>query len=179
MNSQTLGDKRDFGSSRIRNDEASTSLVKGQPVILTLDGTEDGLAVVLPSTAGATKLNFGYGVVSDDTVATGALGNVQRMGICLYNILVRATRAASSDSWTSSQSIASAVLLTIETVNNGWATQASTRSIASTVNGTVTDFAQAMAFLAETVASMAASATATSDTRTVITQAVKAFLKML
>jgi hypothetical protein len=41
MNSQTLGDKRDFISSRIKNAEASASIPKGTPVVLALNGTDD------------------------------------------------------------------------------------------------------------------------------------------
>lgn len=174
MRTQTLGDKRDFAASRIRNDEASATILRGQPVILSVDGTEDGLAVVLPSSGSAGRLlSFYYGVALDD-VAAGQLGEVQRDGLCNYAILVRQTRSSSTVSWATEDTMATGILLEANTVNNYFSSGVTTIASAATFG-----MKQYYAWLAQSLASYAGSASATSDTRTALTTAVKAFLRGL
>lgn len=187
MRSQTLGDKADFLAARVRNAEASATIPRGTPVALILNGTDDGLAVVLPSTAGVTPCAVAkYGVALDDILA-GQLGEVQLAGICRYAVFSVNTRASSTGaaSWSAQVSVASFVVLSINTVNNffstkassiGFASIASTDTLAALVIPVLPD---AAGILAQSVASQAASATTTSETRTVITQAVKVFLRMM
>jgi hypothetical protein len=168
MNSKMVGNKADVVRNPVKNAESSSTISKGRPCVLAINGTDDGLAVVLPATAGAAKSNsLLYGIALDDILA-GKIGEVVVFGISRYTIITRMTRAASSDSWTSSASVNTGVLLGADTINNALTLGA---SLASNFN--------AMAVLAETLASSAASATATSDTRTAITNAVRVFVKLL
>lgn len=181
MRTQTLGDKRDFIAARVRNAEATATIPRGTPVALVLNATEDGLAVVLPSTAGAAKCTaVRFGVALDDILA-GQLGEVQSYGLCNYVILVVNSRANTSggSSFSSKDTLALLVALSIDTVNNAFSTKASTTAFASTDAFSLSAFQDNGAVLAQTVASLAAIATSTNETRSVITQAVKAFLRMM
>ena len=170
MKFQTLGDKPTFVDDFVRNDESTTTLQDGTPVVYTIDGTEDGLAVVLPATAGAIKTHALFaGVVVEDIIA-GRIGTVRKTGIYRATRILRATRAASSDSWSSSASLAAGHLLVVDTVNNVLST------VAASVGATGY---LPWAILAQSVASIAASASATSDSTTAITQAAKVFLRVL
>ena len=170
MKFQTLGDKPTFVDDFVRNDEASTTLQDGTPVVYYMDGTEDGLAVVLPASSTAIKAHvFFAGVVTED-ILVGRIGTVRKTGIHRTTRILRATRAATSDSWSSSASLAAGHLLVIDTVNNVLST------VAASVGATGY---LPWAILAQSVASIAASASATSDATTAITQAAKVFLRVL
>jgi len=182
MRSQTLGDKRDFFSARVRSAEASATIGRGRPVCLAINGTEDGLAVVLPSSKSAGHANvFKYGVALAD-ILPGQLGEVQLYGLCNYVIMSLQTRANTSggSSFSTADSITDlGVLLSLNTVNNFFSTVASTVAAASSDAQTLSKVNDLPGFLAQTIASAAGIATGTGETRTVITQAVKAFLRML
>lgn len=168
------GNKADTVCLVVRNAESSATIPKGTPVVLKLTANSaaagDGLDVVLPSTAGnihSSALRYG---VALQNLATGEYGEAMALGVMPYGIITRATRAASSDSWTSSASIAASLGLGLETINNAFATGASAAgSVVSSPD----------AFLIDSIASMAASATATSDTRTAITVSARVFVRML
>ncbi len=171
----------------VRNSETSASIPKGSPLILNLTsaaqptsgadgfsaGYEDGLQVVLPGTAGANpSANFLYGVALDN-ILNGQLGESQIFGVVPYALVLRATRAASSDSWSSSasSSLAGGFLLNVNTANNCFATFASTASLVQPNQWAV--------IMLDSIASMAASATATSDTRTANIVGYRAFVRLL
>jgi hypothetical protein len=165
------GNKKDIVAVVVRNDEASASIPRGTPVTLVLDGTEDGVAVVLPSTAGDAKNGaFKYGIAVN-TIAAGDYGESQVFGHCSYAILTRATRAATSDSWTSSQSQDSGIALGWDSINNALVMNASAVGSLGTLH--------ANCVLASSISSIAASATATSLTLTAITVAAKVFIRMM
>lgn len=169
INKTINGDRPETVFVVFKNGESSSSIPAGTPVCLVLNTTDDGIACVLPATGAgskATTLLFG---VAKEAVAASTYGKAQVYGFSTANILTRATRAASSDSWTSSASLAVGNILNVDTINNAWLISG-TAGVAAALPG---------AALAETVASMAASATATSDTRTVITTSVKTFLRIL
>jgi hypothetical protein len=168
MRYQTIGDLRDFVSVKVRNDEASATISKGAPVVLRLDTVEDGLAVVLPGTLPANVSTLLFGVAMDD-LSTGELGEAQVFGFNRYTLLVRATRANSTDSWASAGSSALGIPLAGVTIN-----------FFSGSGGTVgSAFTMPPVVLAETLASYASSASNTSDTRTAIVVGVKTFIRML
>ncbi len=173
MRFKTVGNKADSVAVVIRNAD-TVVLPPGVPVCLNMNGTNDGLDVVLPNTGGATKAHaFAYGVVLSPTstgIAVNAVGESQIFGLNNSIVLLRGTRAASTDSWTSTASIASYVLLTIDTVNNAFQSSGGTQAATAYLP---------FAVLAQSVASVVASASATSDTRTAITSSVKAFLRMI
>ncbi len=170
-----VGNKAGRIMATVRNGEASASIPRGAPLVLKLSDTavpaDDGLKVVLPSTAGnGNSYGLKYGVAME-TFGSGVFSESILFGQCGYTLITRATRAASSDSWTSSASIASGVGLGIDTINNAFLLGASiAASIASNHHAAV---------MLDSVASFAASATATSDTRTVMTAAVRSFVRMM
>jgi hypothetical protein len=153
----------------VKSDEASATIPRGTPVCLAMDGTDNGLAVVLPGTTAANSNSLVYGVATAD-LAAGATGEVQAFGYCSYGIVRRGTRAASTDSWTSTASAAAQIMLNIDTLNNCFSTSGGTLAASAYLP---------FALLAESLASIAASASATSDTRTALTTSAKLFLRML
>lgn len=174
MRIKQVGNKRDNVVGVIKNGEVSASIPRGTPVILSITtaaATDDGLAVVLPATAGnPNSYGLRYGVATD-TLTTGVIGESILFGYCAYALITRMTRAASSDSWTSSASVASGAALGIDTINNAFL-------IGATVGGSIaTNHIDAV--MLDAPASSAASATATTDVRTVITNAVRVFVRML
>lgn len=171
-----VGNKAGKIAATVRNAEASASIPRGTPVILNLstttDNTKDGLDVVLPSTAGAAVGYLGrFGIITD-TTAVGQQSEAILFGVATYAIFTRMTRAASSDSWTSSASLASGIACGVDTLNNALLLVGA--SVAASIATNHMDYA-----LLDSVASAAASATATSDTRTAITSSARAFVRML
>lgn len=165
---QTLGNKPAFISNTVKNGEASSAFRAGNLAILKLGGTDDGLAVVLPATAGAAKSNiYQYGVAIEAANA-GANFKIQQFGYCRNVVLVRSSRAASTDPWASGASLGTDSYLIPNTLGNG-----------VSVGGTTSGAGIVPMLLAESVASYASSASATSDTRTLMTQSIKAILRML
>jgi hypothetical protein len=152
-----------------KNGEASLSLALGTPVVLSFNGTDDGLAVVLPSTAAgvsAAKSNFEAGVVvSPNGIASGQIGDVQTWGLCLNARITAATRSATSAAWVSYASQDTGVLLAIETVGNGF----------SIVGSTVTQQYLAYAILAQSFSSSTTQASSLSQPYVT----AKVFLRML
>jgi hypothetical protein len=166
------------------------SIPAGTPVILNMGSTpqpstyqnalpagfEDGLQVVLPTTgcntaglasALAAQL-FHYGVAVA-AIPYNQLGEVMVHGVYPYALFVRATRASTTSSWTSSASVAAGQLLTVDSINNAYTTLA-------TANATH-QLSMLPVFLLDSVASMAASASATTDTRTAIITQQRVFIR--
>lgn len=168
MRFQTLGNKPAFITNTVKNGESSSQIRAGNLVILKLGGTDDGLAVVLPATAGAAKSNiYQYGVAIE-TANPGANFQIQQFGYCRNVTLVRASRAASTDSWASGASMETNHYLIPNTLGNGVSS-----------GGTTSGAGVVPLLLAESLASYASSASNASDTRTLITQSVKAIIRML
>ncbi len=171
--SQVPGNKADHVMLNVKNAEATASIPRGTPVIAVFNGTDDGMAVVLPSTAGSAKsFNFRYGVATT-TLAAGQQGEAIAFGYVVYALITRMTRAgtSTSDSWTSSAAIASGVGLGIDTLNNAFLVGASRAGdLVSAADNAV---------LVDSLSSMSASATATTDTRTAILVGARVFVRML
>jgi hypothetical protein len=169
----------------VRNVDTSPSgltIPIGTPLVLNLSATpqpptyvnglppgwEDGLQVVLPSTAGfAPSQLYAYGVATGP-ILFQQLGESMMHGVCLAAV-VRGTRAGTSgtNSWASGASVAAASnFLVIDTANNAFATTAS----ASTGNP---------AILVDNLASYAGSATNATDTRTVVITLARAFVRFM
>lgn len=171
MRFQTLGDKREIVSLRCR---ASEAISAGQPVCLEVDGTEDGLSVALPATAGADFAHALFFGVALETLAANQLGDVQVFGFCSSARIIRAmTRSATSANWVSVATQAKNVALDILTASNAF----------QTVVGTIaaTGFLP-FAVLAETLAGIASVASGTSDTDNTITYfttSAKIFLRAM
>lgn len=148
----------------VTNSEATKTISKGAPCYYELDGTDDGLNVKSPS-SGSDLLShmFFAGVPAAKDLIAGAGDSIVAYGFVPALKITRATRAASTDSWSSSQSISAGVALTIDTVNDAWVTGGDT-------------LAKRRAAAGASIPSMAASASSTADSRTVITTSVKGFV---
>ena len=175
MRFKMVGNKRDVSAVVVSNADTVT-IPRGSPICLNVNGTDDGLAVVLPSGSAAKSHAFFYGVALYDIEATptnsktSPFGECQVFGFNNYSLFLLGTRAASTDSWTSTASVALGVLLNVDTINNAF----------SSSGGTLAKTAfLPFAVLGQSIASVAASASATSDTRTANTTAVKTFLRAL
>jgi hypothetical protein len=156
------GNKRDLMAVVIYNDEATATIPVGAPVVLSLSGTQDGLAVVLPSTAGNAKQStFGYGV-SLNSIPPKGFGEAQVFGLC-NNVAIMRTRATSTDPYVT---LASGVLLLAESVSNTFVTAASNGASAFVP----------VAAIASTIASIASTA---ASTATAFTSQCVAFLRMM
>ncbi len=175
MRTKLVGNKADKIVLVVTNAEASTSIPRGTPLVLKLTTTAsnslDGLGVCLPSTAGS-PLSYAvrYGV-STDTLAVNQTGESILFGVCNYALITRATRAASTDSWSASASTASGIALGVDTINNAFVMGA---SVAGSI---ATNHADAV--LLDSISSIAASASATTDSNTAITVGARVFVRML
>lgn len=169
-------------TANVRNDSASVSIPLGTPVTLSLDGTEDGLAVILPSAAAdqATADKFFFGVVKD-TIAPNSIGPVQLFGVCRDAILRRATRAgsATSDNWAGSTSIAKGVLLSLDTVNNCFSTAVGSTAVPTTDAVTVENTRFPFAFLAQSINSFASTDSVATSNGSALTVLAKVFVRSL
>jgi hypothetical protein len=167
---KTVGNKRDIMAVVVRNNSGGT-IAAGTPVALEFSGTNDGLDVVLPSSSAAKADVGGFGVVLN-AIADQQFGEAQVFGFCQSISLLRQTRAATTDAFSSNSDGISAVpgVLCIDTVNNAFSTTGGTLAKSGFLP---------FAVLVASIASWASSASATSDTRTAITVAAKAFLRMM
>lgn len=160
----------------VRNAEASASIPVGSPVVMVMNATNDGIDVVLPSTSAALNkiLAFRCGVTTR-AMAAGDFGSAVVFGFHPSLLLLRQARTSSTVSWATEAARSVGEYLSIDTVNNMWVTAATTYT--NTTGATVSVYPDAA--LAQTLASYAGSASATSDTRTAITAAVKAFVRVM
>lgn len=170
MRMKTVGNQRDTLCVTIRNNAGAT-IPAGTPINLELSGTRDGLDIILPSASAAKADVLGFGVVIA-SLADQQYGEAQVFGFCQNIVLLRQTRAASTDAFSSNSDgfSALAVLLNIDTINNAFSTSGGTMAKSGFLP---------FAVLAATIASWASSASTTADTRTAITVAGKAFLRMM
>jgi hypothetical protein len=105
----------------VRNAEVSATIRGGSPVVLAMNGTDDGLAVVLPSSSTAAKIGaFQIGVAIRD-MSPGETNDCQVYGFNRNARILRSTRAASTDAWASMAAITIGDLLSIDSVNNCFA----------------------------------------------------------
>ena len=156
----------------VKNAEAVT-IPAGSPVIFQMNGTDDGLAVVLPSSSTAAKVSgFAAGVLVK-TLEPGRLGDVQVYGFNRKTLIARGTRAASTAAWPTMASLAIGDVLSIDTALNGFVSSAAGGNSA----------VQAFAVAAEAIASGSGFASSANSgnpaSATVYYQAVKTFLRYM
>lgn len=162
MRAKYVGNKADSISVNIKNAEASVTIPLGAPVVVVLNGTDDGLAVVLPSTAtDALQTTFGYGV-SLQALTTGQNGEAMVFGYC-RNVKLLRTRASSTDPYVA---IVQGALLKAESVSNCLASAA-------------TNGASAFGPQAGLAASIASISSTTASTAVGFTSMATAFLRMM
>ena len=157
----------------VKNAETTSVILAGQPCIFVMNGTDDGLAVVLPATAGAAKSAGFCAGPAVKNIEVGKMQNVQVYGFNRHTKVLRATRAASTDSWASnSTAYAIGDLLVPDTVGNGWIK-----------SGTVTNGVKAGVVVAATLASFASLASslngANASTATAYYEGVKTFIRLM
>lgn len=131
-------------------------------------GWEDGLQVVLPATAGATNAHtFFYGVATGPIIAQ-QLGETMVHGVCQAAVF-RQSRANTTSPWTAQASAPAFGLgLDVDTVNNCFSTIASTATPSTGLLAMVDD-----------LKAVASSASNPSDTRLVLTQLSRAFIRQM
>lgn len=99
MRFKVVGSKRDVMAVVVKNKDANT-IFAGAPLVLQVNGTDDGLAVTTTTNlAAALQSNF-FGVAYADIVAN-AYGEAQVFGFNDATRLRVTTRAASTDVWAS------------------------------------------------------------------------------
>jgi hypothetical protein len=185
MNLKSLNkDKPEALENLVKNAEAADTIPAGSPVALVLNGTDDGLAVVLPKTATAVKghtLNYG---VALGPIAVGQRGRAQAYGFCRNTVTVVRTRSASDANWASTAAGAVGDPLIIDTANNAFkrasipAVDVTGTAGSDTIARDFNMFAP-LAVLAQTLGSASTVASTAEDTRLVSTALVKTFLRML
>ena len=183
MRFKQVGNKPDLAAVVIRNAEASATIPLGAPVVLNMNGTNDGLDVVLPSTSGSLRSIIGlrYGIATK-ALSAGDYGEAIVFGFTVSLLLERQTRSTSTAVWATEAARSVGEYLTIDTVNNMFVTAASTIQAITISTGAAQAAVATIypdAVLGQTLASYASSASATSDTRTAITSLVKAFVRMM
>jgi hypothetical protein len=176
MRAKYVGNKADKIIMNVRNDEASTTILAGTPLVLNLSTTAsasgDGLGVVLPATAG-DPLSFAckYGVATTD-IAVNQFGEAILFGICTNALVVRATRASSTASFSTFTTYASGVGMGIDTVNNAFSPVGG--SIAGLIASNIM-----VAVLLDSMSTGSGSASTTSVTANTKYDTARVFLRML
>ncbi len=167
-------------SMPVQNDATSSATIPvGTPVCLSMDGTDDGLDVCLPSNKSQDHADmFFFGVITD-TLLAGQNGSSICYGLAKKALIVRATRSDDSANWVGSTSIASRVLLSIDTVNNAFSTAAASQTNASNTSITTIASRVPFVFLANDIASFASTASTATSYGTVLTALTKVFVRAL
>ena len=192
MNTQ-LGTKPDNYRVMVQNVD-TVAIPPGTPVFLVLNGTNDGVAVVLPSTGGATKANYFYGVYAEGlALPVNDYGPAQVWGLFNSAVVIGQTRSASTANWSSLAAFSTGQALSVLTSQNAFQTfnmptyyqtgSASTDTV-SVGLGVLQPIALIAGFPTVgtgsiATANMTSSASATSDTRTVITFGLKVLLRAM
>lgn len=121
MRLPTLGAKYQTTLVQVKNAD-TVAIPNGSPICFAYNGTDDGLAVVLPSTGGVTKAsNLFAGVCNfsgSTSLPVGSIGDAQFFGMVTNARLLLVTRSATSAVWPSYAAIAVGDALAVETVNN-------------------------------------------------------------
>lgn len=149
----------------VKNAE-NVTIRAGVPVVYAFNGTDDGLAVVLPSSSTATNVTqLTAGLVVKD-ISPGKLGEVQVYGFFRKGLIARATRAATNGNWGSMASLNLGSALGIDTTLNG---------LGSAAGVSIADMA---VVLAENIASLP-SLPSSAGSGTIYYQPAKVFLRFM
>lgn len=174
MRAKLAGNKRDTFFVVVQNKEATATLQIGQPVFYNLTGTAsadgDGVGVVNPSTALVASYQLCAGVLGNQ-LATGEFGYSLVYGYSPSTLVKLASRATSTDSWSSYAAVASGVLLLPDFTNNVWISAANVAAQSSPQNLLLDAIASA--------ATAASNAGGTGDTRVVSSGLKRSFVRMM
>ena len=167
MRYQTLGDKPNFYTIRVRNDSGA-DIAAGEVVSYTMDGVEDGLAVISPSGSAAKATAFAAGVVVTALTA-GNVGEAVVYGL-VDAIIHRISRSQTTISMDSGDSYAQGDVLVIDTRIDGFSSTVGSQSLTQ-------HFPYAV--MAESVVSVDSFVSASDSAQTHGTTLGKVFLRML
>lgn len=189
MNSPMIGNQAFKSFGNYKSDEASAVIPVGAPICFVMDGTEDGFAAVLPSTAGAAKVPelFAGVSVTNPSVAASQYGAFQCYGLCNYALVVQQSRSASTADYASAAALSVGQPLQVDTVNNAFAIDGQVTGAMTIVTGATTatvavDFGNGrapLAVMAQTLAAAVSAASTSSDSSTKKTYGVKVFLRAM
>lgn len=104
----------------VKNIEASVVIPAGSPCIYAMNGTDDGLGVVLPSSSTAAKASVFLAGVAAKEIPVGKLENVQVYGFNRFTRVYRGSRAASTDPWPTFAALAIGDILQLDLANNAF-----------------------------------------------------------
>lgn len=179
MRLPTLGAKYQTVIVQVKNED-SVTIPNGTPVAFVFNGTDDGLAVVLPNTAGAAKATTLFAGVVEFAGSTGlpvsSVGDAFFFGMVTNAIVELVTRSATSAVWPSYAALAVGDEFAIDTINNAFtdvATGASSAFLAFAVNGSVIASATTQASTS-TIASLSA-----YNASTVLLTRTKSFIRAM
>ncbi len=173
MQFKQAGNKRDAISVVVVNKEATATMVLGQPAFYNLTGTadtNDGVGVVNPSTALVASYQLCAGVLQQQ-LAVGQYGISLVFGYSSSTLVKLASRATSTDSWSSYAAVASGVLLLPDFTNNVWISAANVAAQSSPQNILLDAIAS--------VGTLASNAGGTGDTRIVSSGLKRSFVRVM
>ena len=146
----------------------SAAIAEGAPAIFEMDGTNDGDSAENASDSTAAKTEFLAGVALA-SIGVSSRGRVQVRGYIDKIKLIRATRAASTDTYPTVPAVAIGDVMIVNTVGNGFSRSAA---------GAATIHPGAVVAVG-TLASRASSAATTSDSSTEFTGTIDAYLRIM
>ena len=101
----------------VKNAELVT-IPAGTPVVYAFNGTDDGLAVIMPSSSTAAKIGAFAAGVTVKSIEPGKLGDIQVYGFNRKTLLARGTRANSTSDWPTMAALAIGATLGVNSTNN-------------------------------------------------------------
>lgn len=168
------GGGKSEGMVHVVKNADTVTIQAGQPCVFLMNGTDDGLAVVLPGNAGvnAAKIAAFTAGPAVKNIEPGTLQNVQVYGFNRHTKILRATRGASTNDW-ASNTIAFAVGDILVASSNGAWVQ----------SGVVTNGVEAGVVVAESLGSFASRVSSNNGpnaaSATQYFDAVKTFIRMM
>lgn len=173
MRFKTVGNKLDAAFIVVFNPSTTVTIPVGAPVFAIMNGTNDGLAVQNANAAAGAGQEFNMGIVATPTgLPPQTYGEAQVFGLCQYTRVATATRAASTDSYNSFTAIVVGDIMQVNTLTSA---DAISRSAAGSASAIMHNIIVAQAYTS--TASQSSSFDTTS--RTVITTALKTFLRLM
>lgn len=172
MNQGLLNQGRPMSPVTIPVKNADTvSIAKGTPVVFSMSGTRDGFDIVKPSNSNALQSAALLAGILCQDLAIGAIGAAAVRGpVDDVPYMIR-TRAGTTgtDSWATEAAISIGQALSLDTVNNAFETASAAQA----------EQVVPAICAAETVATVAGSATSTANALTVSTGTLKVFLRLM
>lgn len=165
MNQPIVQKDRPWCGRRTFKNGGTKAIAAGQPVILAMNGTNDGVAVHLPSESTAAKATTLFKGIALQAAAVGDYFDVA-VGYVRNVTVVRQTRAATTDSFASAAAVAVGDRMYPDTVGDGMLRSDAGAAGITPVIGVALD----------TLASKASSASTTSDATVKKTDSIRVWI---